>query len=433
MRCDEHTTGFQVPTDLDQLSIRNPRPMAKRTSFMTNDLTQAAAQLSAAISSQRLLDTALQLIEIPSPTRSAAAAADCLENILRCDGFSVERPEANWAEAPAVAARLDSGKPGKTLQMNGHLDTVHLPFVAPRVENGVLYGSGCSDMKGGIAACVEAMRALRETRLLSGGAVLLTAHELHEMPWGDGSQVNALIDAGLIGDAVLLPEYLADRLPVIGRGLAVLNIRITRPGIPVHETLGGIEQPNVIRAGAEVIRRLGELDEQLQHLVDPLAGRESTFVGQIAAGEIYNQSPIECTIAGTRRWLPETSPTEAEAQFREILNQVAKDQRVSIEGEFQVGRDAYQIDSECDFAQAFQSAHEKIAGRRLPIGAKPFIDDGNAFVQRGGIPAITHGPAATGAHTLQEEVPVDELVRVAHVYALTAVGFCTRGNGARGA
>ena len=96
-------------------------------------------------------------------------------------------------------------------------------------------------------------------------------------------------------------------------------------------------------------------------------------------------------------------------------------------GEFQVGRDAYQIDSECDFAQAFQSAHEKIAGRPLPVGAKPFIDDGNAFVQRGGIPAITHGPAATGAHTLQEEVPVDELVRVANVYALTAVAFCNGG------
>ena len=43
---------------------------------------------------------------------------------------------------------------------------------------------------------------------------------------------------------------------------------------------------------------------------------------------------------------------------------------------------------------------------------------------RAGIPAITHGPHATGAHTLQEQVPVAELVRVALVYALTAVSFC---------
>jgi len=63
-------------------------------------------------------------------------------------------------------------------------------------------------------------------------------------------------------------------------------------------------------------------------------------------------------------------------------------------------------------------------GRELPIGAKPFVDDGNTFIRRGGVPAITHGPDAKGAHTLNEEVSVDELVRVATVYALAAIGFC---------
>ena len=37
---------------------------------------------------------------------------------------------------------------------------------------------------------------------------------------------------------------------------------------------------------------------------------------------------------------------------------------------------------------------------------------------------LTHGPAAHGAHTTQERVSVDELLRVARVYALTALGFC---------
>ena len=60
----------------------------------------------------------------------------------------------------------------------------------------------------------------------------------------------------------------------------------------------------------------------------------------------------------------------------------------------------------------------------LPRGAKPFVDDGNAFIRQGGVPAITHGPNATGAHTLNEETPVDELTRVAQVYALTAAAFC---------
>ena len=110
---------------------------------------------------ERLLETAIKLIEVPSPTGRAADVADRLDEILRADGFEVQRPEAGWPAAPAVVARSSTDRPGRTLQFNGHLDTVHLPFVPPRVEAGVLYGSGASDMKGGVAAMVEASRVLR--------------------------------------------------------------------------------------------------------------------------------------------------------------------------------------------------------------------------------------------------------------------------------
>ena len=165
-------------------------------------------QVRAAVQTERLLDTAVRLIEVPSPTRSAAAVAERLAEILTADGFAVERPEAGWPEAPAVAVRLKAENDGRTIQFNGHLDTVHLPFVPPRVEAGILYGSGSSDMKGGIAAMIEALRALRDSGTLPAGSVLLTAHELHEAPWGDGSQVDRLIDAGFVGDGVLLPEVM---------------------------------------------------------------------------------------------------------------------------------------------------------------------------------------------------------------------------------
>ena len=116
-------------------------------------------------------------------------------------------------------------------------------------------------MKGGIAAAVEAMRMLRDTDLLPGGSVRLTAHDLHEMPWGDGSQLNGLIQSGYVGDGVLLPEYLSDCLPIAGRGLAILKIKIRCEGEPVHEVLGGIDQPNVIHAGADIVRRSEELEK----------------------------------------------------------------------------------------------------------------------------------------------------------------------------
>jgi di/tripeptidase len=39
------------------------------------------------------------------------------------------------------------------------------------------------------------------------------------------------------------------------------------------------------------------------------------------------------------------------------------------------------------------------------------------------VPAITHGPTAGGAHTLDEWVSIDDLERVALLYALTAACY----------
>lgn len=381
-------------------------------------------RLREAIRTDRLVDTAVRLIEIPSPTRDGAAVADRLETILCADGFEVERPEAGWPAAPAVAARLETGRRGRMLQFNGHLDTVHLPFVPPRVANGTLYGSGASDMKGGLAAMVEALRVLKETAALPAGSVLLTAHDLHESPWGDGSQVDALIDAGYLGDGVLLPKYLCDRLAVVGRGLAVIEVAVRREGEPVHEVLGGIEQPSVIATGAEVIRRFGRLDRELAGLTHPMGGRESIFVGKVAAGEIFNQAPTEFRLSGTRRWLPDTNVADVRRQFHEVLAEVEEGSGTQIEGEFRFVRDAFELDPQDWLVDSFQLACRAVMGEPLPIGVKPFVDDGNTFSSRGGVPAITHGPDARGAHTLHEEVPVTELERVALVYALTAVAFC---------
>lgn len=63
--------------------------------------------------------------------------------------------------------------------------------------------------------------------------------------------------------------------------------------------------------------------------------------------------------------------------------------------------------------QSFQFVCRDLMGNPLPARVKPFVDDGNIFRSRGGVPAITHSPDAKGTHTVHKEVPVDELVRVA--------------------
>jgi acetylornithine deacetylase/succinyl-diaminopimelate desuccinylase-like protein len=383
-----------------------------------------AARLKPFVNRQRLVQTAMRLCAIPSQTGQAGPALDCLAEILEEEGFSVERPAADYPQAPAVAARFDSGQPGKTLQFNGHLDTVHLPFVAPAIEGDRMTGTGSSDMKAGTAAAVEAMRVLRDSGALSAGQVLLTAHDLHEAPWGDGRQLDALIRDGYVGHAVLIPEYLDTCIPVVGRGLATWRVTIRRPGAPIHEVMRPANEPAVIDAGAEVVARLRQLAGFLAGKTDPLAGSESVFVGQIHAGEIFNQYPQECWLEGTRRWLPGEDRHKVEAEFRALAAKVAERTGTQIDVRYQVVRDGFRLNTSDPFVERFVAAYHCVTGATLPLGAKPFCDDCNTFWSLAGIPAITHGPSAGGAHTLNEWVSVESLCRVAHVYAVTASTYC---------
>lgn len=379
----------------------------------------------AAVNPKRLVDTALRLIAKPSPTGSAGAAADELATILAEDGFAVERPPAGYPSAPAVVVRLSSGRPGRTLQFDGHLDTVHLPFVPPNVSENRLTGSGSSDMKGGIAAAVEALRAVRDAGGLAAGEILLTAHDLHELPWGDGSQLERLIADGYVGNAVLLPEYLNAALPVVGRGGLIWSVTVRRTGAAIHEVYRPNE-PSVIAAGAELVARLNRLDTELSRETDPLAGHSSAFIGMIQSGSIYNEFPQTCRLEGTRRWLPGTRFADADREFRAICSTLADETGTMIDVETKLMRDAFRLDTEDPIVEVFQSAYSSMSGERLPLGGKPFVDDGNTFWSTAGIPAITHGPIAGGAHTTAEWANVDDLARVARLYAMVATMYCPK-------
>jgi acetylornithine deacetylase/succinyl-diaminopimelate desuccinylase-like protein len=189
------------------------------------------------------------------------------------------------------------------------------------------------------------------------------------------------------------------------------------------------DEPSVIAAAADLVARLGRLDEQLRSKTHPLCGPASVFIGQVHAGEIFNQYPQEAWLEGTRRWLPGTHPAAAEREFRTILAQLAEDSGTKADLRWMLIRDSFSLDPADPFVAAFQRCHRAISGAPLPSGPKPFVDDGNSFSALGGVPAITHGPRASGQHTVSEWVEIDDLVRVAWLYAATAVEFCSVSHG----
>ena len=73
-------------------------------------MTIDTSGILAHIDPQRLLDTATALVAVPSPTRDAGAAADCLAAILAADGFEVERPVADWPKLRPWRCAIEEAK-----------------------------------------------------------------------------------------------------------------------------------------------------------------------------------------------------------------------------------------------------------------------------------------------------------------------------------
>src|SRR5262249_18920664 len=201
--------------------------------------------------------------------------------------------------------------------------------------------------------------------------------DLHEAPWGLGQQLDQMIRDGLHGDAVLIPEPLSDHLPTVGRGSATWKVHVRRSGPPIHEVMRPANEPNVIAAGSDLVGRLIKLAEQLKHRIDPQAGHETVFIGQIHSGEIFNQYPQECCLEGPRRWLPETDAAIVEAEFRELLSAFARDWHLETHLDYLLIRNAFRLQMEHPIVHTFRQCYAKDCGRELPLGPKPFVDDGN--------------------------------------------------------
>jgi succinyl-diaminopimelate desuccinylase len=105
------------------------------------------------------------LIRCPSVTPAEGGALTALEKVLKQAGFTVHRKvfsEAGTDDVENFYARIGTSRPHITFA--GHTDVVpvgdekhwkHPPF-GGEVKDGVLYGRGAVDMKGGIACAVAA-------------------------------------------------------------------------------------------------------------------------------------------------------------------------------------------------------------------------------------------------------------------------------------
>jgi acetylornithine deacetylase len=366
------------------------------------------------VSADRLRDLTLELVEVASPTGDTAEVAELYGRRLAEAGLEVELLRDAFPATPTVVGRLRGDRPGPTIVLNGHLDTVPIPHAPPRVENGVVHGRGSADMKGACAAAAEAARVIAGGSF--AGELVVLAIGLHEAPEGRGQDLAHLLDSGFTADLAVVCELSgAGEVAVAHMGQATAEITVSRPGMPTHELKTPAGTPHPLHAAARVVEEVGRRSDELASVEHPWVGAETYFVGEVHGGDFYNRFPTTCRIVGTRRWAPGNTLRAVEEEYRALLDRVAGETGCTIDLDLRLVRDAYAIDVEHPLLHALEGAYRDVTGKALERVGVKVVADGALFAAAG-IPTVYHGPVGSGAHADEESMPVDELVRAARTY-----------------
>ena len=156
------------------------------------------------------LTAALVAVDSRNPSLAAdgpgeAAVAERLAEVLRAWGLEVEWHD-HGADRVSLVARTGRADGGRSLLLNGHLDTVgvegmrHPPFT-PTIRDGRLHGRGSADMKAGLAAMTAA--AVRAHDAGATGEILLAF--VADEEW-ESLGTRRLLAEGLRADAAIVTE-----------------------------------------------------------------------------------------------------------------------------------------------------------------------------------------------------------------------------------
>ena len=246
---------------------------------------------------QRLAERALELVDVPSESRSEEALARHVLDVLAGAG-------ARDAGDHCIVLR-----PEARIVLAGHLDTVPAQDNVPgRLDRGAVHGLGAADMKGALAVMVEL--ALAETPF---GFVFFPREEL---PHAESAltplfeREPALKDAELA--IVMEPTANALHAGCVGN----INARVTAQGRSGHSARPWTAE-NAIHALAEVIGRISEQPYE-QREFDGLTFTEAMSVVTVEGGIAQNVIPDRAVASVNYRYAPGRSPQDAEARLREV-------------------------------------------------------------------------------------------------------------------
>lgn len=376
------------------------------------------------------------LVRIPSINRpedglSEAPAAELVAGWMRERGWSPVLDEVAVGR-PNVICVLEGDAPGPTLLFEGHTDVVtegdrdeweRDPFGGDLVD-GVLWGRGSADMKGGLAAMLHAAAFLDATRPFPGRLMLAVLADEEGMMLGAKHFVSAGHAAGV--DAAIVCEPEAGEVCLTQKG--AIRVRVVADGQMAHGAMpehGANPIPPLAAVAAGALELQDELQERCgadEHLGLPYVTPTVLRAGHSAQ---INVIPAAGELALDVRTTPAVSHPELLERLRGLVGGVAGD-GVALTLEVVDDRPATSTSASSAIARAVMAAHRTVTGEEPRIGGVPGTTDGTILWRDAGIPVVVYGPGGKWiAHQANEHVATDEIVTAARVYVEAARRFLT--------
>ena len=359
----------------------------------------------------------------PSLVPGAAGEAQIAEAIafhMRRIGLDVEMQEVTKGR-PNVVGILEGTRAGRSLMLCGHTDTVGVegmdaPF-RPTESNGRLYGRGSQDMKGGVAAMIDAARLVRERGLEAGRLIIAAVVDEEFASVGADALVTQFA-----ADAAVVTEPTDLRIGVAHKGFAWATIE-TR-GRAAHGSRPDLGADAIVHMGA-VLAEVSDLDRRLgDRDPHPLLGRGSVHASLIAGGQELSSYPERCALEIERRTLPGETAAAIEAEIADVVARArSREPALDASARVTLVREPFEIAPDAEIVRAVRAAGGAVTGREVEVvGHTAWMDA--AILSAAGVPTVVFGPGGEGAHAVEEWVDLDSVEACADGLILAARELC---------
>jgi acetylornithine deacetylase len=354
----------------------------------------------------------------PDLVRDGAGEAEIAEWLTKtCTGLGLEVSNQEVAPCrPNVIARWPGTGKGKSLLLTGHVDIVSVegmtiePF-KPVIKDGRLYGRGCYDMKGGLAAILGAIEALRRGRFEPTGDIYL-GFVVDEEYKSIGME--ALVQE-IQPDAAILTEPTEMEICVAHKGFLWLTLTTHAKAAHGSDFVEGVDA--ILQMG-KLIQFLERLESDiLPQRPHSLLKRPSAHASIIEGGLGLSTYPDRCDLKIEHRLLPDEEPEDVLKLWRDEIKRLkAIDPRFKAEVRSEFFRPGYEIERSAPIVKTLHNGFAQAIGKEPAyMGMAAWLD--SAILGGAGIPTVILGPTGSGAHAAIEYVELESVLQCASVLA----------------